>query len=127
MRASLPWPPTAKRTSAGADGSADRDLAPAATIGFVTSTDPVPAQPSVGAETQPVLTDVWQGDDSAGFDAEHSNVKICRNARHFTFDGFAEGDEDIATSWRKLLEREGKSSPDGTSVRDLVLGPTSGD
>ncbi len=127
MRASLPWPPTAKRTSAGADGSADRDLASAATIGFVTSTDPVPAQPSVGAATQPVLTDVWQGDDGAGFDAESSNVKICRNARHFTFDGFAEDDEDIATSWRKLLEREGKSSPDGTSVRDLVLGPTSGD
>jgi len=63
----------------------------------------------------------------AGFDAEHSNVKICRNARHFTFDGFAEDDEDIAASWRKLLEREGKSSPDGTSVRDLVPGPTSGD
>ena len=76
---------------------------------------------------QPVLTDVWQGGDGAAFDAEHSNVKICRNARHFTFDGFAEGDEDVATSWRKLLEREGKASPGGTSVRDLVLGTGSGD
>ncbi|WP_419855475.1 hypothetical protein [Candidatus Poriferisodalis sp.] len=93
----------------------------------MTSTDPAPAQADAGTEPQPVLTDVWQGVDGAGFDAEHSNVKICRNARHFTFDGFAEGDEDIATSWRKLLEREGKSSPDGGSLRDLVLGPTSGD
>jgi hypothetical protein len=90
-------------------------------------TDPVPTQAHVGAEPQPVLTDVWQGDDSAGFDAERSNVKICRNARHFSFDGFAEGEEDIATSWRKLLEREGKSSPDATSLRDLVLGETPGD
>ena len=127
MRASLLWPSTAKRTSAGADGSADRDFAPGATIGAVTSTDPVPAQASAGAEQRPVLTDVWQCDDDAGFDAERSNVKICRNARHFTFEGFAEDDEDIATSWRKLLEREGKASPDGTSVRDLVLDPTSGD
>ncbi|WP_419862827.1 hypothetical protein [Candidatus Poriferisodalis sp.] len=93
----------------------------------MTSTDPVPAQASAGAEQRPVLTDVWQGDEGVGFDAEQSNVKICRNARHFTFDGFAEGDEDIATSWRKLLEREGKASADGTSLRDLVLGPTSGD
>lgn len=93
----------------------------------MTSTDPAPAQADAGAEPQPVLTDVWQGDDDAGFNAELSNVKICRNARHFTFDGFAEGDEDIATSWRKLLEREGKASPDGTSVRDLVLDPTPGD
>ncbi len=93
----------------------------------MTSTDPAPAQADARTEPQPVLTDVWQGDDGDGFEAERSNVKICRNARHFTFDGFAEGDEDIATSWRKLLEREGKSSPDGTSVRDLVLGPTPGD
>ncbi len=78
-------------------------------------------------DRQPVLTNVWQGGDDVGFDAERSNAKVCRNARHFTFDGFAEGDDDIAASWRKLLEREGKSSPDGTSVRDLVLGPSSGD
>ena len=100
---------------------------PAATIGAVTSTDPAPAQADAGAEPQPVLTDVWQGDGGAGFDPERSNVKICRNARHFTFDGFAEGDEDIATSWRRLLEREGKASPDGTSLRDVILGPTPGD
>lgn len=87
----------------------------------------MPAQASAGAKPRPVLTDVWQGDGEAGFNAESSNAKVCRNARHFTFEGFAEDDEDIATSWRKLLEREGKASPDGTSVRDLVFDPTSGD
>ena len=115
----------------GSWGSADRDFTPAATIGTVTSTDPVPAHASASGEPQPVLTDIWQGDDDAGFDAERSNAKVCRNARHFTFDGYiedgVEGDEDVASSWRKLLEREGKSSGDGTSLRDLVLGPTSGD
>lgn len=100
---------------------------PAATIESVTSTDPVPAQANAGDEPLPVLTDVWQSGDGGDPDAGLSNAKVCRNARHFTFDGFAEDDEDIATSWRRLLEREGKSSPGGGSLRDLVLGPTAGD
>ena len=87
----------------------------------------MPARADAAADRQPVLTDVWQGGDDVDSDAERSNAKVCRNARHFTFDGLAEGEDDVATSWRKLLEREGKSSPDGTSVRDLVLGPSSGD
>ncbi len=99
----------------------------AATIESVTSTDPVPAQANAGDEPLSVLTDVWQAGDDGDPDAGLSNAKVCRNARHFTFEGFAEEDEDIATSWRKLLEREGKSSPDGGSLRDLVLGPTPGD
>ena len=85
------------------------------------------AQREPGAETPPVLTDVWQAGEDSDLEPQASNAKVCRNARHFTYDGFAEGDEDIATSWRKLLEREGKASSDGTSVRDLVLGPPSGD
>ena len=93
----------------------------------MTSTDPIPAGAEAAADRQPILTDVWQGGDDADLDIDRSNAKVCRNARHFTFDGFAEGDDDAAMSWRKLLEREGKSSPDGTSVRDLVLGPSSGD
>lgn len=100
---------------------------PAATIGSVTSTDPAAAQACTGDEPQAVLTDVWQAGDDGDPDAGLSNAKVCRNARHFTFEGFADGDEDIATSWRRLLEREGKSSPDGGSLRDLVLGPTPGD
>lgn len=73
------------------------------------------------------MADLWQGGSDVGFDAEGSNAKVCRNARHFTFDGFADGDDDVAASWRKLLAREGKASPGGASVRDLVLGPSSGD
>lgn len=92
----------------------------------MTSADSTAARPETDADP-PVLTDVWQAGDGRDLDAEASNAKVCRNARHFTFDGFAEGDEDIATSWRKLLEREGKASPDGASLRDLVLDPTSGD
>ena len=93
----------------------------------MTSTDPATALSEADTQTQSVVTDVWQAAEGAGFDPEQSNVKICRNARHFTFDGFAESGGDVATSWRKLLEREGKASPDGTSLGDLVLGPTSGD
>lgn len=85
------------------------------------------AQSELGAEPPPVLTDVWQSSEGSDLEAQASNAKVCRNARHFTYDGFAERGEDIATSWRKLLEREGKASPDGASVRDLVLGPRSGD
>ena len=93
----------------------------------MTSTDSIPPSTGPDAEPLPVPEDMWQGADDVGLDADCSPTKVCRNARDFTFDGIAEGDEDLATSWRKLLEREGKSSPDGTSVGDLVLGPSSGD
>ncbi|WP_423917309.1 hypothetical protein [Candidatus Poriferisodalis sp.] len=93
----------------------------------MTSTDPILTNTDPNAEPLPVPEDMWQGADDVGLDADCSPTKVCRNARDFTFDGIAEDDEDLATSWRKLLEREGKSSPDGTTVRDLVLGPKSGD
>ena len=93
----------------------------------MTSTDPILTNTDPNAEPLPAVADVWQGADDVGLDGDCSPTKVCRNAREFTFDGFAEGDEDLATSWQRLLEREGKSSPDGTTLRDLVLGPTSGD
>ena len=74
-------------------------------------------------ESDAMLRDVWAGDDVADADADCSPTKVCRNAREFGFDGIGEGDEDLGTSWRKLLEREGKlSSGDTPSIRDLVLG-----
>lgn len=74
-------------------------------------------------ETDGVLSDVWGGGDVANADADCSPTKVCRNAREFGFEGIVEGDDDLGTSWRKLLEREGKlSSGDAPSVRDLVLG-----
>ena len=70
-----------------------------------------------------VLRDVWDNATDANIDADCSPTKVCRNARDFTFDGIAEGSEDVATSWRKLLEREGKlASGTTSSLRDLVLG-----
>lgn len=83
--------------------------------------------PGSNAHPESVVSDVWDNADEVGVDADCSPTKVCRNARDFTFDGIADADEDLGTSWRKLLEREGKSSPDGASLRDLVLGPPSGD
>ena len=76
---------------------------------------------------EPVLTDVWDGTSDAGVDADCSPTRVCRNARNFTFDGIAGEGEDLASSWRELLEREGKLSNEGGSLRDLVLGPTQSD
>jgi len=69
-----------------------------------------------------VLRDVWDADGAAEFDADCSPTKVCRNAREFSFDGIADGNGDPQASWRQLLEREGKLSNEGISVRDLVLG-----
>ncbi len=70
-----------------------------------------------------VLRDVWSapGDEASRSD-DCGPTRVCRNARDFTFDGIAEEGEDLQTAWRRLLEMEGKSSSEATSVRDLVLG-----
>ncbi|MEM7273550.1 MAG: hypothetical protein AAF547_10755 [Actinomycetota bacterium] len=73
-----------------------------------------------------LLSDIWAAPNDVDVDPDCSPTKVCRNARDFTFDGIADGDDgDLATSWRKLLQREGKfaaSSDDAPSIRDLVLG-----
>lgn len=71
-----------------------------------------------------VLRDVWNTpEDDRAMSDDCSPTRVCRNARDFTFDGIAEEGEDLQTAWRRLLETEGKRSPDAQSVRDLVLGP----
>lgn len=69
-----------------------------------------------------VLSDVWDNADEANVDADCSPTKVCRNARDFSFDGINEGEDDLATSWRKLLQAEGKLADTGSPLRDLVLG-----
>lgn len=71
-----------------------------------------------------VLSDVWDNAEEANIDADCSPTKVCRNAREFTFDGISEGEEDLNTSWKSLLQREGKLAAPGEakSIRDLVLG-----
>jgi hypothetical protein len=43
-----------------------------------------------------------------------------------TLDGFAEPGTDLRTAWRERLQREGKLSTSGGSIRDLVLGSSEG-
>jgi len=85
------------------------------------TSDPVEPQYNKGEG----LSDVWNTADDVDLDPDCSPTKVCRNARDFTFDGIAEGDEDLATSWKTLLDREGKLSNEGGSIRDLVLGAAS--
>ena len=80
--------------------------------------------PGPDDDSESVVHAVWEQTEEVGVDADCSPTKVCRNARDFTFDGIAEGGGDLATAWRQLLEREGKAAPDGSSVRDLVLGPS---
>ncbi|NNC79704.1 MAG: hypothetical protein HKN94_06070 [Acidimicrobiales bacterium] len=70
-----------------------------------------------------MLNDVWAVDEDPLAQSEDCGpTKVCRNAREFTFDGIADEGQDLATSWRQLLEREGKIADSGSPVRDLVLG-----
>jgi hypothetical protein len=70
-----------------------------------------------------VLSNVWDNAAEANIDADCSPTKVCRNAREFTFEGIADEGEDLGTSWRNLLQREGKLSTEVTpSIRDLMLG-----
>ncbi len=75
-----------------------------------------------------VLENVWDNIDlidtqESPFDANCSPTRVCRNARDFTFEGIATDDDDPARAWRKVLEREGKASPNAESLRQMLLGP----
>jgi hypothetical protein len=49
-------------------------------------------------------------------------TKACKNMQHVSFDGMAEPGTNLREAWRERLEREGKLSTAGGSIRDLVLG-----
>ena len=61
--------------------------------------------------------------DASDIDEDCSPNRVCRNARSFSFDGFAEEGGDVQAAWRATLVREGKLGPSGESIRDLVFGP----
>jgi hypothetical protein len=78
------------------------------------------------AEALEVLREVWRaaGQTVAGLD--DSCEKSCKRMTDagVGFEDFAgETDVDRIEAWRSRLEREGKLSRSGGSVRDLVLGP----
>jgi hypothetical protein len=73
-----------------------------------------------------VLRSVWaaEGMSSADLDEAFGPQKSCKNMKHVSFDGLAEPGSDLRSAWRERLEREGKLSTSGGSIRDLVLGPS---
>ncbi len=73
--------------------------------------------------TAEVLQSVWMvNHDHFELDEDCSPTKPCRNMRGVTFDGYAEDGADIGQAWRARLAAEGKLSPSGGSIKDLVLG-----
>lgn len=80
-------------------------------------------------DTVEVLHAVWavDGQDSTDLDEACGAQKPCKNMKHVSFDGMAEPGTDLRAAWRKRLEREGKLSASGHSIRDLVLGPAPAD
>ena len=57
------------------------------------------------------------------FDEDCPPTRLCRNAREFSFDGFAENGEDLQTAWRERLARERPNWPISTLARiDIVDG-----
>jgi hypothetical protein len=76
------------------------------------------------ADAVEVLRSVWsvEGATSSELDEDCGPTKSCRNMKDVSFDGFAEPGTDLREAWRRKLEREGKLSPTGGSIRDLVLG-----
>jgi len=74
--------------------------------------------------TVEMLRAAWSAaaDEKTELDETCAPQKTCRNAREFSFDGFAEGGTDLRTAWRERLSSEGKLSTSGETVRDLVLG-----
>jgi len=71
-----------------------------------------------------VLRAVWAAGamSSEELDEAFGPQKACKNMKHVSFDGMAEPGSDLRAAWRERLEREGKLSTDGSSIRDLVLG-----
>jgi hypothetical protein len=73
-------------------------------------------------EALEVLRGIWsaQGQSGADLDEACGHGKSCKNMANV---GFGDTDEDLRAAWRGRLEREGKLTADGGSVKDLVLGP----
>ncbi|HEU0087357.1 MAG TPA: hypothetical protein VFQ77_06880 [Pseudonocardiaceae bacterium] len=82
-----------------------------------------------------VLRNIWgaQKQTSADIDESCGNTKSCRNMEAVGFHGMVDEVEPTAkdspsignnlrSAWKTMLEREGKLSTEGGTVRDLVFG-----
>jgi hypothetical protein len=76
-------------------------------------------------EALEVLRGVWsaQGQGSTDLADALGTKKSCKNMTNVGFDGMADEDSDLRSTWRARLEREGKLNPEAASIGDLVLGP----
>lgn len=88
-------------------------------------------QPESADSAVQVLRSVWAAEavaedrTSADLDEACGPAKPCKNMALVSFDGLAEPGSDLRAAWRERLEREGKLSTSGGSIRDLVLGSDS--
>jgi hypothetical protein len=75
-------------------------------------------------EALDVLREVWsaQGQDAAAVEEACGPGGECKRFSDVGFDGMAGPDGDLRSAWKARLEREGKLSAGGGSIRDLVLG-----
>lgn len=90
--------------------------------------------PDEGAQALSTLRGIWQaqGQTSADLDEACGNTKTCKNMESVGFHGLADEDEtsgkappvgnNLRAAWKTKLEREGKRSSQGTSVRDIIFG-----
>jgi hypothetical protein len=70
-----------------------------------------------------VLRALWAADATTETDLDELRpAKVCKNMKHVSFDGMADPGSDLRDAWRERLEREGKLSKSGGSIRDLVFG-----
>jgi hypothetical protein len=78
-------------------------------------------------EAREVLRAVWQSKSQGDSDLDDCDTgRACRKMTEagVGYDDFGgETEEARASSWRARLEREGKLSTSGGSLRDLVFGP----
>jgi hypothetical protein len=77
------------------------------------------------AEALEVLRDVWRGQSQTAADLGEGSEKACKRMTDagVGFDDFGgAGEADRAAAWRARLEREGKLSAAGESLRETVLG-----
>ncbi len=98
-----------------------RDAAGDAVAGTRNESDRLAGEPAGAVE---VLRAVWSARGQSAADIEEllGPQKSCQAMRDVGFGGMADSGADLRSAWRDTLERDGKLSRDGGSVRDLVLG-----
>jgi hypothetical protein len=96
---------------------------------------PTASLPEEGQQALSTLRGIWsaQGQTSADLDEACGNTKACKNMDNVGFGGLAESDNtpakaqqsvgnNVRAAWKTKLEREGKTSTQTGSVRDLIFG-----